>query len=140
MHIIQTNMIWQGVCVRQCSKSLRRWYRSVFLLEEPTQIVKSIENVYQDVYEKREVYSRLWRIQTEEIHLYEDMSVYLSEQFLKAYVQEENVEKAEYVAEIYSAIIMTSIKWCITHGVESMQEMISFFSPKLLSAFQTFLV
>lgn len=110
-----------------------------FSLEEPTQIVKSIENVYQDVYEKREVYSRLWRIQTEEIHLYEDMSVYLSEQFLKAYVQEKNVEKAEYVAEIYSAIIMTSIKWCITHGVDSMKEMISFFSPKLLSAFQTFL-
>lgn len=110
-----------------------------FLQTEPEQIMESIEAVYQAVYEKRMIYLMLWQIHTEDIHLYEDMSTYLSEQFLKSYIKAKNTPKAEYIANIYSVLIMTSIKWCIMHGVDNMQEIVSFFSPKLLDAFQEFL-
>ena len=128
----------KGMC-QELQSEFEEMIQKRFLLVGQEQILEYIESIYQAVYEKRKKYSALWKVQTGDIHLYEDMSQYLSQQFMKTYTKIENREKLEYIANIYSVLIMTSIKWSIQHGVDSLQEMISIFSPKLLQTFQEFL-
>ncbi|GFZ30244.1 AcrR family transcriptional regulator [Clostridium zeae] len=97
-----------------------------------------IKPLYQTLSSKREEILALYTINTDRIHLYEDMSDFLKKSFYE-YFRTENRKSPEildYLSDLYAAFVMTAIKWCLQNdGYEQLADHTELFS-KLAEVFE----
>ena len=74
-----------------------------------------IKPLYQILSVKREEILALYTINTDTIHLYDDMSGFLKRSFYDQYKtkNKKSPDILDYLSESYAALVMTAIKWCL---------------------------
>lgn len=74
-----------------------------------------IKPLYQILSAKREEILALYTINTDTIHLYDDMSDFLKRSFYDQYKtkNKKSHDILDYLSELYAALVMTAIKWCL---------------------------
>ncbi|WP_238917083.1 TetR family transcriptional regulator [Clostridium sp. YIM B02555] len=81
-------------------------------LEDALILIKPLYNILSV---KREEILALYTINTDTIHLYDDMSGFLKRSFYDQY-KAKNTKSSDildYLSELYASLVMTSIKWCL---------------------------
>lgn len=68
------------------------------------------------------------------------MDLQLKEQFSFSYSSKfaNNKEQLDYLATLYSSLIMSSIKWCLTHHYSDIKEISSTFAKQIYLALENF--
>ena len=87
-----------------------------FLLEAQTeQMVDIVKDLYSFLSQNRIKILALFKIQAENIHLYDDMFHCLKNKFLQARHHSDNFPDKvyDYLATIYATYVMESIRWCL---------------------------
>ncbi|SMC26000.1 transcriptional regulator, TetR family [Clostridium acidisoli DSM 12555] len=74
-----------------------------------------IKPLYRILSAKREEILALYTINTDTIHLYDDMSGFLKRSFYDQYKtkNKKSHDILDYLSELYAALVMTAIKWCL---------------------------
>ena len=74
-----------------------------------------IKPLYQILSAKREEILALYTINTDTIHLYDDMSDFLKRSFYDQYKtkNKKSPDILDYLSELYAALVMTAIRWCM---------------------------
>ena len=74
-----------------------------------------IKPLYQILSVKREEILALYTINTDTIHLYDDMSDFLKRSFYDQYKtkNKKSPNILDYLSELYAALVMTAIRWCL---------------------------
>ncbi|MBN7573431.1 TetR/AcrR family transcriptional regulator [Clostridium beijerinckii] len=74
-----------------------------------------IKPLYHILSVKREEILALFTIHTDTIHLYDDMSNFLKRSFYDQYEtkNKKSPEILDYISDLYAALVMTAIKWCL---------------------------
>lgn len=113
-----------------------------FLLETNTeQMADIVKDLYGFLSQNRIKVLALFKIQTETIHLYDDMFYCLKSKFLQAKHHTDNFPDKlyDYLATIYATFVMESIRWCLEN--DGYQELLPYvkdflaFSPHFTSSF-----
>lgn len=74
--------------------------------------LQAVEHLYLSFDAKREVLLCLFSIQSENIHLYDDMFSYLKDRFFGQYESRwAETSRLDYLSTLYASLVMTSIKW-----------------------------
>ncbi len=113
-----------------------------FVFESGTEpMIDTVKNLYAFLSQNRIKVLALFKIQTETIHLYDDMFYCLKNNFLQTQnTKDDFPEKfSDYLATIYATFVMESIKWCLENdGYQDLlpyaQKFLSlspFFPPKI---------
>ncbi|MEA4921669.1 MAG: TetR/AcrR family transcriptional regulator [Clostridiaceae bacterium] len=85
-----------------------------------------IKNVYDRLLDQKDILCALWKINTNSIHLYDDMLILLKNKY-KAYIVEHNVsnlELTDYHACIYASLVMTTTKYIFENSEQSITQKI----------------
>ena len=74
-----------------------------------------IKPLYKILSVKREEILALYTINTDTIHLYDDMSDFLKRSFFDQYKKKnkKSPDILDYLSGLYAALVMTSIRWCL---------------------------
>lgn len=74
-----------------------------------------IKPLYEILSARREEILALFTINTDTIHLYDDMSVFLKKSFYDQYKtkNKKSPEILDYLSELYASLVMTAIRWCL---------------------------
>ena len=74
-----------------------------------------IKPLYQILSAKREEILALYTINTDTIHLYDDMSDFLKRSFYQQYKTKnlKSPDILDFLSELYAALVMTAIRWCL---------------------------
>jgi AcrR family transcriptional regulator len=74
-----------------------------------------IKPLYQILFSKREEILPLFNINTDTIHLYEDMSNFLKRSFYEQHciLNQQSPDILDYLSALYASLVMTAIKWCL---------------------------
>lgn len=77
--------------------------------------LKVVKSLYQILSSKREEILALFTINTDTIHLYDDMSEFLKRSFYEQYKtkNKKSPDLLDYLSTLYSEVVMTTIKWCL---------------------------
>jgi len=78
-------------------------------------ILRVIKPLYQILSAKREEILPLFSINTDTIHLYEDMSEFLKTSFYEQHClqNQQSPDISDYLSALYASLVMTAIKWCL---------------------------
>ncbi|SFD39232.1 TetR/AcrR family transcriptional regulator [Clostridium uliginosum] len=78
-------------------------------------VLMVIKPLYQILSSKREEILALFTINTDTIHLYDDMSDFLKRSFYEQYKtkNKKSPDSLDYLSTLYSALVMTTIRWCL---------------------------
>lgn len=81
-------------------------------------IIMVIKPLYQILSTKREEILVLFTINTDNIHLYDDMSDFLKRSFYEQHKiqSEQSPDILDYLSALYAAHVMTAIKWCLENN------------------------
>lgn len=104
-------------------------------------VLMVIKPLYQILSARREEILALYTINTDKIHLYDDMNDFLKRSFYEQYEQykiknETSPDILGYLSALYAALVMTAIKWCLQNdGYEQLTNYTQHFL-KLAEAFE----
>lgn len=99
---------------------LKTGVESRFSCASAKDAIEVIKPLYNMLYSKREEVLALFKINTAEIHLYDDMASFLNKSFSKKYISTSN-EVSTYLSSLYASLVMTSIKWGLeNNGYENL--------------------
>lgn len=84
-------------------------------VEDTLMIIKPL---YQILSVKREEILALFKINTDTIHLYDDLSDFLKKSFSEQHglQNQQSHGVLDYLSELYASLVMTSIKWCLQNN------------------------
>jgi len=104
-----------------CASILEMFTKCVeerFCYSNPTDIKVTCEHLYQILSEKNSEILILFKIQTDTVHLYDNMNLYLKTRFYQQYENKGiyNKEMLGYLSTLYASLVMTSIKWCLENN------------------------
>lgn len=94
--------------------------------KEKDDLLQIIKNVYDKSYEEKEILSALWTINTDSIHLYDDMQQLLMDKykFYMAKPAPANKDLFNYKACIYASVVMTTLKYIFDKDDPNMSQKI----------------
>lgn len=102
-----------------------------FQCDSYEELIHTLKLLYHNMLTKRQEVLALFGIQTETIHLYDDMQLYLKNTFKKQYMKNNPKEDmlADYFSSLYASLVMTTLKWCMVNkeGYDSLEEHTDFF-------------
>jgi AcrR family transcriptional regulator len=77
-----------------------------------------IKPLYQTLSVKREEILALFSINTDTIHLYDDMSDFLKRSFYEQHSiqNQQSHDILDYLSALYASLVMTTIKWCLQNN------------------------
>lgn len=97
-----------------------------------------INPLYQMLYAKRKEILSLFNINTDTIHLYEDMASFLKKSFYDQHCiqNQQSPNILDYLSALYASLVMTTIKWCLQNdGYEELENHTQLFM-KLADVFE----
>lgn len=109
-----------------------------FTVFNKADIINSIENLYNTLSNQQITVLNLFKIHTETLHLYDDMTNFLKNRFYNQYHSYEKYtpEVLDYLSNLYASIVMISIKWCLENNS---YDIINSYLPNFLKVTDAFL-
>ncbi|MFA9466185.1 MAG: TetR/AcrR family transcriptional regulator [Velocimicrobium sp.] len=103
-------------------------------MDENRDDLSIIKNIYDRAFEQKDIYCALWTINTDTLHLYDDMQLLLKNKY-KSYISKHNAsdqELTDYLACIYASLVMTTTKYIFANGNQNItQNIIETLKPLL---------
>ncbi|BAK98717.1 putative TetR family transcriptional regulator [Oscillibacter valericigenes Sjm18-20] len=117
---------------RLCTTSFDEFKSAVderFHYDGTVTALQAVEHLYLLFDTKRELLLRLFSIQSENIHLYDDMFSYLKDRFFGQYESKwTERSQLDYLSTLYASLVMTSIKWYLENkGGKQVQSFFAIF-------------
>jgi AcrR family transcriptional regulator len=85
-------------------------------------LYSTVYKIYLHLYDQKSTILALWKIKTNELHLYDDIEDLLKKNFKQYLIINNNFKDShllDYYSTLYSSLVLTTIKWILTYGNES---------------------
>ena len=85
-----------------------------FAVSDEAELISVVDGIYTYLFKERDVIRHLWKIDTPELHIYNDFEKLL-QGYVYNYLACKNVDRqvAEYRSLLYASTILTTIRWLL---------------------------